>query len=158
MIKVLFLCTGNSCRSIMAEALLSSNSKGKFKAYSAGSIPVGTIHPLSLKVLNNNNILTKKLYSKSINDISHIDMDIIITVCDNAAKETCPILPALNIKSHWGIEDPAKFIGNLNQIEEVFDRVFKTLEKRVIQLTKISFTSIDKNKLSSQIDRIGGLI
>ena len=158
MIKVLFLCTGNSCRSIMAEALLNSNSKGKFKAYSAGSFPVGTIHPLSIKILNDNNILTKKFYSKSINEISHIDMDIIITVCDNAAQETCPILPTLNIKSQWGIEDPAKFKGNLNQIDIEFDRVFKILEKRVIQLTKISFTSIDKNKLSSQIDKIGSII
>ena len=126
--------------------------KDRFRGFSAGSSPVGSVNPMSILLLESLGHDVSGLSSKSWDKYASAPhMDFIITVCDNAAHETCPILPALNIKSHWGIEDPAKFIGNLNQIEEVFDRVFKTLEKRVIQLTKISFTSIDKNKLSSPI-------
>ena len=130
MLKVLVLCTGNSCRSILTEALFNHYGAGKIIAYSAGSNPTGEVHPLSIKTLQANNLNTQNLRSKSWDVFSDKVFDLVITVCDNAAGEACPIYLNSIPKAHWGVEDPAKFKGNEKEIENEFQRIFAILAKR----------------------------
>lgn len=142
MIKnILFLCTGNSCRSIMAEVLLNQLGKNTYQAYSAGSFPTGSVNPDSLNILKENQLLTRNLSSKSWNYLSHIYFDIVITVCDNAANETCPIYLGSAIKAHWPIADPDKVVGE-NRLE-AFALAFEQLKQHINKLLKLSEISSD---------------
>ena len=129
---VLFLCTGNSARSILAEALLNGEGGGRFRAFSAGSFPKGTVHPMALAVLRDNGFATAGLRSKSWNEFAGADappLDVIVTVCDNAAGETCPIWPGNPAREHWGIPDPAEIEGPGQRA--AFEAAFHVLQSRI---------------------------
>ncbi len=145
--NVLFLCTGNSCRSILAEVILNSLSKNRFKAYSAGSNPTGIVNPDSIKVLNQYGFSTENLTSKSWNELSHIVFDIVITVCDNAAGETCPLYLDQAMKAHWGIPDPDKIMGSKRA--EAFERSFKQMQLRIEKLLNLNHITV------SELNKIG---
>jgi arsenate reductase len=128
--KILVLCTGNSCRSIMAEGLINHFGKDDFQAFSAGSKPTGNVHPMSLKTLKKSGIFKADYKSQSWDEFSDINFDLVITVCDNAAGESCPVYLSSAPKVHWGVEDPAKFKGSEEEIENEFQRIFTILAKR----------------------------
>jgi len=130
-INVLILCTGNSCRSIMAEALLNELGKGRFNAYSAGSQPAGYVHPQALACLNRNRIPVEHPSSKSWDDFMGTDLDLVVTVCGNAASETCPVFPGGPLKTHWGLPDPAHATGTDAEVAEVFQQVFAALRDHI---------------------------
>lgn len=159
MLNVLFLCTGNSCRSIMAEALLKHFGKGRFRAFSAGSFPTGKIHPLSLATLERHAIPSLGFESKSWDVFKDVRMElnVVITVCDNAVNETCPIFPGAPVKAHWGTPDPAHFKGTSQEIEAEFDRVFAILERRVKALVALPVETMDGATFISQLNAIGKL-
>lgn len=154
--NVLFLCTGNSCRSIMAEGLLRHHGKGRFRSFSAGSAPAGTVHPLSLAALERHGISPLGYESKSWDAFKDADMnvDIVITVCGNAAGETCPVFPGNPVRAHWGVEDPAHFKGSQTEIEAEFERVFGILERRVKALVETPLTT-NREQLASRLRKIG---
>ena len=131
---VLFLCTGNSARSIIAEALLRHLGRGRFTAFSAGSHPKGEVHPLALEVLRRHHVPAEHLRSKSWDEFAEPGappLDFVVTVCDRAAAETCPIWPGAAIRAHWGIDDPAGVDGTEGEKERAFERAFSELEARV---------------------------
>lgn len=136
--KVLILCTGNSCRSIMAEALLNDLGQGRFQAWSAGSFPTGHVHPRSLETLKRHGIDPGQPYSKSWNEFAAQPFDLVITVCDQAADESCPVFPGKPTKLHWSIPDPAKVLGTEADTQAAFDRAFNLLKERVEQLVTAS--------------------
>lgn len=129
--RVLVLCTGNSCRSIMAEALLNTLGQGRIDAVSAGSHPTGTVHPRSLSTLGRHGIHTDNPRSKSWDEFSGQAFDIIITVCDAAAAETCPVFPGKAEKLHWSTPDPAQATGTDEEIQAAFDHAFLFLKERI---------------------------
>lgn len=131
--NVLFLCTGNSCRSIMAEGLLNHYGKDKYQAFSAGSFPTGQVHPMSLLTLKANGIELLNPRSKSWDEFKDKHIDLLVTVCDNAAGEVCPIFPGKPAKLHWGMPDPAHFLGTEAEIKVEFQRVYEMLEKQITQ-------------------------
>ena len=131
--NVLFLCTGNSCRSILAEGILSHYGKGKYQAYSAGSFPTGNVHPVALETLRNNGIELSNLRSKSWDEFKNKQIDLLVTVCDNAEGEVCPIFLGKPAKLHWGMPDPAHFEGTEAEISAEFQRVYKMLEKQIVK-------------------------
>ena len=137
-IKVLILCTGNSCRSIMAEALMNHLGRGRFQAWSAGSSPAGYVHPQSINTLKRHSIDPGHPYSKSWNEFSGQPFDLVITVCDQAAGESCPIFPGQPTKLHWSTPDPAKAQGAEADIEAAFDRVLCMLKERIKTLVDSS--------------------
>lgn len=156
--NVLFLCTGNSCRSIMAEGILNHHGKGKFRAFSAGSFPSGKVHPMSLTTLERHGMQSYGYESKSWDVFQNLEaLDIVIAVCDNAAGETCPIFPGTPVKAHWGAPDPAHFQGTQAEIEAEFDRVFGILEKRIKALVTLPLEGIDKKTLQQKLNEIGNL-
>jgi arsenate reductase len=156
--NVLFLCTGNSCRSIMAEGLLNHYGKGKFRAFSAGSFPTGKVHPMSLEMLKRHGMSAFGYESKSWDVFKNLhELDIVITVCDNAAGEVCPIFPGAPVKAHWGAPDPAHFEGTPEAVESEFDRVFAILERRVKALVALPVETMDKEELRQQLNAIGEL-
>ena len=128
--KILVLCTGNSCRSIMAEGLINHFGKDDFQAFSAGSNPAGYVHPMSIKTLERAGIFKSDYKSQSWDEFSDMEFDLVITVCDNAAGEACPVYLTSAPKVHWGVEDPAKFKGSEEEIENEFQRIFAILAKR----------------------------
>lgn len=128
---VLFLCTGNSCRSILAEALLNELGNGEFQAYSAGSKPAGFVHPHALACLNHNRIPVFQPHSKTWDDFSDMPLDLVVTVCDNAAGEACPLFSGSPAKVHWGLPDPALATGSDAEIAEVFQTVFESLQNHI---------------------------
>lgn len=141
---VLFLCTGNSARSLMAEALLNHLAGGRFHAYSAGSQPKGQPHPMALDVLSAHGIPTQGLCSKSWTEFARPDappIDFVITVCDNAAAETCPVWPGRPVTAHWGIEDPAAVEGEGQR--DAFERALRYLTQRVSLLVSLPTETID---------------
>ena len=144
--KILFLCTGNSCRSIMAEVLVNNLGKTRFQAFSAGSFPTGTVNPDSIKLLQQHNLATVNLASKSWHDLSHIKFDIVITVCDNAAGETCPLYLGQAIKAHWGIPDPDKVTGENRP--QAFAKAFNQLKHRIEKLLDLKETEITATNLN----------
>lgn len=137
-IKVLILCTGNSCRSIMAEALLNDLGQGRFHAWSAGSFPTGYVHPRALETLKRHGIDPGQPSSKSWNEFATQPLDLVITVCDQAAGETCPIFPGKPTKLHWSTPDPARVIGSEADTQAAFDRAFSFLKERIEQLVVTS--------------------
>ena len=134
--KVLFLCTGNSARSIIAECLLNQIGESRFSAHSAGSKPTGQVNPFTIKVLKNNNIKYRNISSKNWDIFKKMNFDFVVTVCNNAANETCPVYPGSPTKIHWDIEDPAAFNGNdeekLNEFQRIFDQIHERIKKEFI--------------------------
>lgn len=155
--KLLVLCTGNSCRSVMAEGLLNHYGKDKIFALSAGSFPTGNIHPMSLATLKRHGMSDQGYRSKSWDEFKEQPIDILITVCDNAAGEVCPIFPGKPIKTHWGVPDPAHFQGTTAEIEAEFDRVFSMLEKRVKAFLSLPLEQMNKDELQQKLNEIGVL-
>jgi len=157
-IDVLFLCTGNSARSILAEAALNKWGAGKFRAFSAGSHPKGQVHPLAIALLEELRLPTGSLRSKSWDEFARSDapvIDFIITVCDNAAGEACPLWPGRPMTSHWGIEDPAAAAGTDDQKRAAFTKVFRELEARVKAFTNLQFSALDQERLKQRVNEIG---
>jgi len=156
--NVLFLCTGNSARSIMAEAILNRKGKPNFTAYSAGSHPAGKVRPEALKQIEAASLSTDGLRSKNWEEFGRPGspkMDFVFTVCDNAAKETCPFWPGQPITAHWGVPDPAAVEGTPEQIEKGFREAFMTLDRRISLLLCLPLTSLDKLAIKREVDRIG---
>lgn len=156
--NVLFLCTCNSARSLMGEALLNRLGSAHFRAFSAGSQPDGTVHPLALKVLKGFDIPTEDLRSKSWDEFSTPDapvMDFVFTVCDDAAGETCPVWPGHPMTAHWGIDNPALVEGTDIQKERAFVQAFKYLRTRISIFLALPLTSIDELALSAKLREIG---
>jgi arsenate reductase (thioredoxin) len=154
--NVLFLCTGNSARSILAEALLNKYGAGRFRAFSAGSFPKGQVHPMALSVLDGLGFDTSDFRSKSWDEFSAPDapvFDFIFTVCDNAAGETCPIWPGHPMTAHWGIEDPATVEGDGQR--EAFLTAFKYLQRRIDLFLALPIDAIDDIALKSKLRQIG---
>jgi arsenate reductase len=135
-IKVLVLCTGNSCRSVMAEALINELGRGRYRAWSAGSHPAGYVHPKSIETLKRHWIDPGQSRSKSWDEFAHQFFDLVITVCDQAAGESCPLFPGNPKKLHWSTPDPAKATGSVTEIEAVFDHAFLMLKNRIQGLVK----------------------
>ncbi len=129
--KVLVLCTGNSCRSVMAEALINQLGQGKYQAFSAGSQPAGYVHPKSIKTLERHGIDAGRPYSKSWDEFIDQQLNLVVTVCDSAANESCPLFPGNPKKLHWSTPDPAKAEGTEAQIEAAFDEAFNMLKNRI---------------------------
>jgi arsenate reductase len=156
--NVLFLCTGNAARSIMAEAILNFKGKSRFTAYSAGSHPSGQVRPEALKRLESARIPLEGLHSKSWDEFSKPDapkMDFVFTVCDNAAKEVCPIWPGQPMTAHWGVPDPAAVHGSPQEVERAYREAFSILERRIGLFLSLPLASIDKLALKNEINRIG---
>lgn len=158
--NVLILCTGNSARSILAEALFNSlpMSKGKFKAYSAGSFPNGRVNPFALELLAANGIPTDDFRSKSWDEFSQPNspaMDFVITVCDQAAGEQCPFWPGKPVSAHWGIPDPAAVGGDDDDKRHAFKEAFITLRRRIELFASLPFDKLDHLTLKSRMAEIG---
>lgn len=129
--NVLVLCTGNSCRSVMAEALINHLGKGRYKAVSAGSFPAGYVHPKSIETLERHGIDAGDPRSKSWDEFANQNFDLVITVCDQAASESCPVFLGKYAKKHWSTPDPAKAEGTEDEIDKAFDDAFQMLKKRI---------------------------
>jgi arsenate reductase (thioredoxin) len=156
--NVLFLCTGNSARSIMAEAILNGKGKPTFIAYSAGSRPSGFVQPEALKQLGLAHLPTEGLRSKNWDEFAKPGapkMNFVFTVCDNAANEMCPIWPGQPMTAHWGVPDPASVAGTPDQIERGFREAFMTLDRRISLLLCLPLSSLDKLAIQKEIDSIG---
>lgn len=156
--NVLFLCTGNSARSIMAEALVNALGRGRFRAFSAGSHPTGRVHPLALEILEKVQLPVAGLRSKSWEEFARPGappLDFVFTVCDNAAGEACPAWPGQPMTAHWGIEDPAAFEGSEDEKRRYFYRTFGYLRNRVMIFTCLPFDKLDKLSLQKRLDEIG---
>ncbi|OGA45241.1 MAG: ArsC family transcriptional regulator [Betaproteobacteria bacterium RIFCSPLOWO2_12_FULL_62_58] len=154
--NVLFLCTGNSCRSILAEATFNHLAPAGWRAMSAGSQPAGYVHPRSLTLLAREGIATNGLYSKSW-DILPLTPDIVITVCSSAAGETCPAYLGPVLRAHWDVEDPAKATGTDAEISAAFDKAYRVLRARIEACLLLPLESIqdDRVRLKAELDRIG---
>jgi arsenate reductase len=156
--KVLFLCTGNSARSIMAEAILNHKGRPNFVAYSAGSHPSGTVRPEALRELEAANLPTRGLRSKSWEEFSGPSapkIDFVFTVCDNAANELCPVWPGHPIKAHWGVPDPAAVRGTNEEVQQAFRDAFLTLDERIGLFLSLPLATLDEPSLKKEIDKIG---
>ena len=157
--NVLFLCTGNSARSIMAEALMNHKGRTRFTAYSAGSHPSGAVRPEAIKQLESAHLPTNGLRSKSREEFGKPDapkLDFVFTVCDNAAKEVCPIWPGQPMTAHWGVPDPAAAHGTHKEIERAYRDAFVTLDRRIGLFLSLPLASIDRLAIKKKIDQIGG--
>ncbi len=156
--NVLFLCTGNSARSILAEAILKRKGLPNFSAYSAGSHPAGFVHPEALKQLETARLPTEGLRSKSWEEFAREGaprLDFVFTVCDNAAKEVCPVWPGQPLTAHWGIPDPAAVEGTPDEISRAFREAFMMLDRRISIFLCLPLSSLDKLAIQKEIDRIG---
>jgi len=156
--NVLFLCTGNSARSIMAEAILNRKGRPNFRAYSAGSHPTGRVRPEALRQIERAQLSTEGLRSKDWEEFARPgapQMNFVFTVCDNAAKEVCPVWPGQPMTAHWGVPDPAAVEGSPEEIERAFRDAFMTLDRRISLLLSLPLASLDKLAIKREIDRIG---
>jgi arsenate reductase len=157
-LNVLFLCTGNSARSIMAECLLNRLGRGKFRAYSAGSMPAGAVNPLALNLLRKTNYDVSQLRSKSWDEFAKPNapkLDFVFTVCDNAAKEVCPIWPGQPMTAHWGLPDPAAAEGTEAERAFAFDDCFRMLNQRISIFVNLPIESLSRLSLQQHLDEIG---
>lgn len=157
-LQVLFLCTGNSARSIMAEAILNRLGLGKFQAYSAGSYPKGEVNPHAVTVLRKSNYDVSKLRSKSWDEFARADapkLDFVFTVCDDAAKEVCPIWPGQPMSAHWGLPDPAKAEGSAAEQALAFAECFRMLYQRISIFVNLPIDRLSKLSLQKHLDEIG---
>ena len=158
--NVLFLCTGNSARSILAEALIDHWGKGRFKGYSAGSFPKGAVHPLALDVLERLHQPTRGLRSKSRNEFARPGapvMDFVFTVCDQAAGELCPVWPGNPVTAHWGVPDPAGVEGTEAEKRRAFRDAYLMLESRIKLFTSLRLEALDRLAVKWNVDEIGRL-
>jgi arsenate reductase len=156
--NVLFLCTGNSARSILAESILRKDGQHRFRAFSAGSQPKGTVNPFAIKVLRSLDYPTDDLRSKSWEEFARTDapvMDFVFTVCDSAAGESCPVWPGQPMTAHWGIEDPAEVEGTDLEKEAAFVAAFRYLKNRINIFTSLPLDSIDHLSLGTRLRDIG---
>jgi len=156
--NVLFLCTGNSARSIMAEAILNFRGRPTFTAYSAGSHPAGKIHPQALRQLELAHLPTTGMHSKSWDEFEEPGaprLDFVFTVCDNAAKEVCPVWPGQPISAHWGIPDPAAVRGTEAEVERAFREAFVTLDRRIGLFLSLPLASLDSLAVKKEVANIG---
>ena len=159
--NVLFLCTGNSARIILAEALLNHWGKGQFRAYSAGSFPKGEVHPLAIETLQRMNLLVEGLRSKSWNEFAPSGaphMDYILTVCDQAAGEVCPIWPGHPVTAHWGLPDPAAATGSHAERLAVFEDAFQILQLRVQFFLTFRFKELKRADMQAKLGEAGKLL
>jgi protein-tyrosine-phosphatase len=156
--NVLFLCTGNSARSILAESLVNHWGRGNFRGFSAGSHPKGAVHPMALELLNQMKLPTQGLRSKPWDEFAApgaAPLDFVFTVCDNAAGEVCPYWPGQPITAHWGVPDPAAVEGSETQRWMAFRNAFKALESRVKIFTSLPIDSLDRMRLKERLEAIG---
>jgi arsenate reductase len=156
--NVLFLCTGNSARSILAESVLAKDGAGRFRAFSAGSQPKGEVNPFALKVLRSFDYPADGFRSKSWEEFAGPDapvMDFVFTVCDNAAGEACPVWPGQPMTAHWGIEDPAAAEGSDIQKEAAFVAAFRYMRNRISVFVALPMSSLDKASLRTKLVEIG---
>jgi protein-tyrosine-phosphatase len=156
--NVLFLCTGNSARSVMAEAILNRLGQGKFRAFSAGSQPKGQIHPYTLDLLRKTNFDVSGMRSKSWLEFAQPDapqLDFVFTVCDDAAGETCPVWPGQPMTAHWGVPDPAAAKGNEAEIRFAFADTMRMLTNRISIFVSLPLASLDRLSLQKRLDAIG---
>ncbi|HYE00934.1 MAG TPA: metalloregulator ArsR/SmtB family transcription factor [Alphaproteobacteria bacterium] len=156
--NVLFLCTGNSARSIMAEALLTRWGEGRFRAYSAGSHPKGSVHPLTLELLRSFNFKVDGFRSKNWDEFAAPGapaLDFVFTVCDDAAGEVCPVWPGQPLSAHWGVEDPAAFVGPRDKHLRLFRRVYTELDNRIKIFTSLRLDALDRMTLQRRVAEIG---
>jgi len=156
--NVLFLCTGNSARSILAESYLNASGRGRFHAYSAGSFPAGKVNPYALELLEKNRLSTEGLRSKSWDEFAKMDepkMDIIITVCDQAAGETCPVWPGQPVTAHWGVEDPGGVTGGDDAKRTAFLHAFSVLQRRINLLVNLNPRALDHMATEQELQTIG---
>lgn len=156
--NVLFICTHNSARSIMAEAILNQMGAGRFKAYSAGSHPAEAVHPLALELLERNRMDTRGVRSKNWSQFAEPAapaMDFVLTVCDKAAGEVCPIWPGQPISAHWGVEDPAAVEGALENRRKAFSSAFMLLNRRIAIFQNLPLEKLDKLAIQHELHRIG---
>lgn len=156
--NVLFLCTGNSARSIMAEAILNREGLRRFHAFSAGSRPAGQVNPFAIEVLKLGNLPTEDLRSKDWAEFADPDapkLDFVFTVCDKAAEEVCPVWPGQPMTAHWGVPDPARFEGSEAETRAVFADTLRMLLSRIAIFTSLPIASLDRLSLQKELDRIG---
>jgi protein-tyrosine-phosphatase len=156
--NVLFLCTGNSARSIVAEALINQSGRGKFCGFSAGSHPKGALHPIALQLLGRMNFPTEGLRSKSWDEFaapSALPLDFVFTVCDNAAGEVCPYWPGQPMTAHWSVPDPAAVEGSDTDKWVAFRETFRMLDNRIKIFTRLPLDALDRIKLQERLDAIG---
>jgi arsenate reductase len=156
--NILFLCTGNSARSIMAEAITNKKGHPHFTAYSAGSHPTGVVRPQALRQLEAAHLPTAGLRSKSWDEFAKPDatrLDFVFTVCDNAANEVCPIWPGQPMTAHWGIPDPAAENGTPEKVEKAFREAFFLLDRRISLFLSLPLSTLDRFSLKKEIDHIG---
>jgi protein-tyrosine-phosphatase len=156
--NVLFLCTGNSARSILAEALLNQVGKGRFRAFSAGSHPAGQVNPHAMELLAKNNYPTAELRSKPWDEFARPDapqLDFVITVCDKAAGEVCPVWPGQPMTAHWGIPDPAAVEGSDDTKRRAFVEAMSQMQRRISMFISLPFATLDRMKLQQAVREIG---
>jgi arsenate reductase len=156
--NVLFLCTGNSARSVLAEVLLNQMGRGRFRAYSAGSTPTGRVNPYAIDLLQKNRLPVEGLASKSWNAFAAPDapvMDFVFTVCDNAAGEVCPVWPGQPMSAHWGISDPAAVEGDEGSKRKAFFRAYNELSHRIGIFVNLPMDKLDRLSLQKRLDEIG---
>ena len=155
---VLFLCTGNSARSILAEVVMNALGRGQFIAHSAGSHPAGRVNPFALELLQKNRLPTDGLRSKNWDEFAAPGapaLDFVFTVCDNAAGEVCPVWPGQPMTAHWGVEDPAAVTGSELEVTNAFRQAFNALEHRIRAFTALPVASLERLKLQQHLDEIG---
>lgn len=156
--NVLFLCTGNSSRSILAEAILNQKGRANFKAYSAGSHPAGRVNAYAIKQLETAKLPVSGLRSKSWDEFAKPGapkMDFVFTVCDDAAKEICPVWPGQPVTAHWGVPDPGAVVGSGEEIERAFRDAYVTLDRRIGLFLSLPLSSLDSLAVKKAVDRIG---
>jgi len=158
--NVLFLCTGNSARSVISEAILNKTGAGKFRAYSAGSQPKGQVHPETIRLLNDLGYDTSGFRSKSWTEFAQPgapDIDFVFTVCDSAAAESCPVWPGRPMTAHWGVPDPAEATGTPAEIALAFKQAYRLLNQRIGIFSALPIASLDSLTLKNKLKEIGGM-
>ena len=155
--KVLFLCTANSCRSILSEALFNHLAPGGVRAYSAGSEPKGFVHPLTLKALERAGVACDGLFSKPVEAHAELLPDVVITVCDKAAGEACPVFFGPALRAHWGLADPSEATGSDDAIAAAFDATVARIRSRIQAFLALPFDQLDSAALRAELARIGSL-
>ena len=156
--NVLFLCTGNSARSILAEALVDHRGRGRFRGYSAGSFPKGAVHPMAIELLEKLNLPTAQLRSKSWNEFARPGapiMDFVFTVCDQAAGEMCPVWPGNPVTAHWGVPDPAAAEGSDEKRRKAFAEALRQLDTRIKLFTSLRLDGLERMAIKREVDAIG---
>ena len=156
--NILVLCTGNSARSILAEALFNALGGGRVRAFSAGSRPAGKVNPFALELLEEQGLDTAGLRSKSWDEFAAPgapELDLVVTVCGNAAGETCPVWPGNFLRAHWGVDDPAAAVGSDDDKRAAFMKAYAALAERILMFLSLSFEDMDRAELQQHLDEIG---